>query len=534
MQITDFLSLLSGLSLFLYGMHMMSYYLEAAAGDKIKDILNKLTANRFLGVGVGALITAIIQSSSATTVMVVGFVNAKLMTLKQAVWIIMGANIGTTITGQLIALDVGAIAPLFAFIGVACVVFLKKEQIHNYGQIIAGLGFLFIGMEIMSASMVPLRDSATFINLMTTVRNPLLGVLLGLVFTAIIQSSSASVGILQALALSGLVDLHTAVFILFGQNIGTCVTALLSSIGSSNNAKRSVIIHFLFNIIGTIVFFFIALWTPFVDWMISFTPTNVASQIANTHTVFNVVTTLLLLPIGDKLVNLAYIILPKKAHENNEQLHLEYINNEVNSYQLGHESIILSNIKKEMLRMMELIKDNISLSYDLVIKHDRDRLKKINDNEEYINYLNIEIGKYISDKINRVVSAKDGKTLSSYLKIVIDLERIGDHCVNLSQIKPANSDTIIEEEIMVMKNTIMDFYIDIENLDQINSDKYQLLEDKENNIDDITINYRNNQLKRIQELDKNDEFSMSYFGLLIDFERMGDHIINIGQELANK
>ena len=237
MKITDIFGLLGGLALFLYGMQMMSAGLETAAGNRMKQILEKLTASRFLGVLVGAAITAVIQSSSATTVMVVGFVNSRMMTLTQAVWIIMGANIGTTVTGLLIALDVGVLAPLIAFAGVVLIVFFKNPKLHPIGQIMAGLGVLFIGMDMMSAAMVPLRDSQAFISLMTRFSNPLLGILAGAVFTAIIQSSSASVGILQTLAASGLIGLPSAVYVLFGQNIGTCITAVLASIGTSRNAK---------------------------------------------------------------------------------------------------------------------------------------------------------------------------------------------------------------------------------------------------------------------------------------------------------
>lgn len=220
LDISILLGLLGGLALFLYGMQMMSAGLEAAAGNRMKGILERLTSNRFLGILVGAGITAVIQSSSATTVMVVGFVNSGMMTLKQAVWIIMGTNIGTTITGQLIALDVGAVAPLFAFVGVAMVVFLKKPQIHHYGNILAGLGVLFIGMEMMGSAMEPLREWPAFVNLVSTFSNPVVGILAGAAFTALIQSSSASVGILQALALSGVIGLDSAVYVLFGQNIG--------------------------------------------------------------------------------------------------------------------------------------------------------------------------------------------------------------------------------------------------------------------------------------------------------------------------
>ena len=262
MGLKEFASLLGGLALFLYGMNMMSQGMEAAAGNKMKQILERLTSNRFMGVLVGAVITAIIQSSSATTVMVVGFVNSGMMTLRQAVGVIMGANIGTTITGQLIALDVSAIAPFIAFFGVVLVVFLKKPKLRNVGGILAGLGVLFIGMEMMSTAMMPLRDNETFINMMTKFSNPLLGILAGAVFTALIQSSSASVGILQALANSGAISFSGAVYVLFGQNIGTCITALLASIGTNRNAKRTTIIHLSFNIIGTIVFTILCICTP--------------------------------------------------------------------------------------------------------------------------------------------------------------------------------------------------------------------------------------------------------------------------------
>ena len=278
LDISILLGLLGGLALFLYGMQMMSAGLEAAAGNRMKGILERLTSNRFLGILVGAGITAVIQSSSATTVMVVGFVNSGMMTLKQAVWIIMGANIGTTITGQLIALDVGAVAPLFAFVGVAMVVFLKKPQIHHYGNILAGLGVLFIGMEMMGSAMEPLREWPAFVNLVSTFSNPVVGILAGAAFTALIQSSSASVGILQALALSGVIGLDSAVYVLFGQNIGTCITAVLASIGTSRNAKRTTIIHLMFNVFGTVLFTVICMATPLTGFMQSMTPHELPRQ----------------------------------------------------------------------------------------------------------------------------------------------------------------------------------------------------------------------------------------------------------------
>lgn len=325
MGITDILSLLGGLALFLYGMQMMSTGLEAAAGNKMKSILEKLTSNRIKGVLVGAVITAVIQSSSATTVMVVGFVNSGLMTLNQAVWVIMGANIGTTITGQLIALDIGAIAPIFAIAGVAAMMFVKSERVHHISSIFAGLGVLFMGMDMMGAAMEPLQDSEAFINLMTQFSNPLIGILVGAVFTAVIQSSSASVGILQALAATGMIPLSSAVYVLFGQNIGTCITAVLASIGTKVNARRTTVIHLMFNIIGTTIFTIVCMTTPYVELVESLTPGDPVAQIANAHTIFNIVTTLILLPFGTYMAKAATHILPDSKKEDDEDLRLKYI-----------------------------------------------------------------------------------------------------------------------------------------------------------------------------------------------------------------
>ena len=282
MEYRNFFALLGGLALFLYGMHQMSEGLNAAAGEKMKQILERLTKNRFLGVGVGAAVTAVIQSSSATTVMVVGFVNSGMMTLRQAVWIIMGANIGTTITGQLIALDAGAVAPLLAFLGVVLILFAGKDRIRYTGEIVAGLGILFIGMDMMGEAMQPLCDS---------------------------------VGILQTLAQGGAVSFVGAVYVLFGQNIGTCITAVLAAIGTGRNAKRTTIIHLSFNLIGTVVFTVLCMTTPLVSLVAQLTPGRPAAQIANMHTIFNIGTTLLLLPAGNLLAGMAEHLLPDKKSE---------------------------------------------------------------------------------------------------------------------------------------------------------------------------------------------------------------------------
>lgn len=311
----DFMELIGGLALFLYGMQMMNTGLEAAAGSKMKHILERLTTNRYLGVIVGTAVTAVVQSSSAVTVMVVGFVNSGMMTLRQAVGVIMGANIGTTVTGQLIALDIGAVAPVITFAGVIVIVFLKNPVWRNIGTMAAGLGILFIGMEMMSTAMLPLRESEYFIRMMTKFSNPFLGILAGAVFTALIQSSSASVGILQALAAGGAISFSGAVYVLFGQNIGTCITALLASVGTNRNAKRTTIIHLVFNLIGTMVFTVLCMNTPLTEYVARMTPVNPMAQIANMHTLFNMGTTCLLLPLSNQLVALAEKILPKEEKD---------------------------------------------------------------------------------------------------------------------------------------------------------------------------------------------------------------------------
>ena len=541
MKATDLISLLGGLSLFLYGMQMMSNGLEAAAGNKMKRILERLTANRILGVLVGAGITAVIQSSSATTVMVVGFVNSGMMTLQQAVWIIMGANIGTTITGQLIALDIGAIAPLFAFIGVAMIVFLNKEKLHHFGKIIAGLGILFIGMDMMSAAMMPLRESEAFISLMTQFSNPVLGILAGAIFTAIIQSSSASVGILQALASSGVIGLPQAVYVLFGQNIGTCITAVLAAIGTSRNAKRTTIIHLSFNIIGTIVFTIICMVTPFVSLMEGLTA-NVSAQIANTHTIFNITTTLLLLPFGTQLAKMATKILPDRAEEKEDTMHLEYIQPMIpietrGETKIGISAIAVNAIRNELTRMTKMAKENVALSFDAVREGNTGLLEEVRNREEYIDFLNKEISKYISRMLVKERNPKDSQYMSVLFKVCGNLERIGDHAMNICeytnmiQEKQISFSAEVIKQIGQMKevcNQALDMVLGVEQ----NGGDIKEIEQIEQKIDDMTEDFRKRQIDRMQTGACSDEGCVLYSEMLTDFERIGDHILNIGQEIS--
>ncbi len=537
MGITDVLSLLGGLALFLYGMQTMSNGLEAAAGNKMKSILEKLTSNRIKGVLVGAVITAVIQSSSATTVMVVGFVNSGLMTLKQAVWIIMGANIGTTITGQLIALDIGAIAPLFAIGGVAVMMFVKNEKVHHVSSIFAGLGILFIGMDMMGTAMEPLQESQEFINLMTKFSNPVIGILVGAVFTAVIQSSSASVGILQALAATGMVPLSSAVYVLFGQNIGTCITAVLASIGMKVNAKRTTIIHLMFNIIGTILFTIICMITPYVRLIESITPGDPVAQIANAHTIFNIVTTLLLLPFGAQMAEIAEKILPDSKKADDEDLRLKYIRPFESSYAIGNSAVAVSQVKDEVGRMSQMVAKNISDAFDTLINYDEKAKAKIIEREEYIDYLNKGISEYIVSLMANERSMDDSRKINGYYAIVSNLERIGDHAVNIVEYADDMkkwdlkfSDNVLEELAEMKKQCL----ISLDNVKEVDAGNAETVLGKavelEQKTDNMRDKYFKKQMQRLKKGKCKPQSGIVFSEILTDFERMGDHVLNIAQE----
>ncbi len=538
MGLSEILGLLGGLALFLYGMQMMSDGLEAAAGNKMKKILEKLTSNRFLGVLVGAGITAVIQSSSATTVMVVGFVNSGMMTLKQAVWIIMGANIGTTVTGQLIALDIGVVAPLIAFLGVAMIVFLKAPKVHHIGKILAGLGVLFIGMGMMSDAMVPLRESQMFIDLMTKFSNPILGILAGMIFTAVIQSSSASVGILQALAIAGLIDFKAAVFVLFGQNIGTCITAVLAAIGTNRSAKRTTIIHLSFNLIGTAMFTTACLLLPVTDWVSALAPDNMSQQIANMHTIFNITTTLLLLPFGTYLAKLAEKILPDRKQD--ELTSLSALNEEFRrgSLNLGLTAVHTDILRQEIDKIINYARENLNKSYEAVLNSDTKAVDSINKTEERIDILNKEISQYISKILVHNNSGQNVSDVEQYFLITGNAERIGDHAVNIGgyvntmEEKSIAFSTEAKKEIVKMKEICALACDTALNPQKDKTEWLARAKELEEEIDNMTDSYREKHLSRMQRGECSEEACILYSELLTDFERVGDHILNIAEANA--
>lgn len=538
MTLSDVLSLMGGLALFLYGMHMMSDGLEAVAGEKMKKILESLTSSTIMGVIVGTVITAIIQSSSATTVMLVGFVNSGIMQLSQTVGIIMGANIGTTMTGVLLTMGIGDIAPAIAFAGVALIMFTKDSRKNNIGAIIAGLGILFIGMNMMSSAMGGLRDSQTFINIITTFKNPLIGVLVGAVFTALIQSSSASVGILQALAAAGLVTLDTGIYVMFGFAIGTCITAAIASIGMGANAKRTTVIHLSFNIIGTIIFVIICQLFPFVPMVEHLFPHSPSAQVANAHVIFKVVTTIILLPFAKQLVKLSQIIIKDKSEQDKRVGILER-SKTISGYSVGTGAIAISLIRDEVNYMYDIAKKNVIMSFDAVIGNTPQYDEIIRKNEDELDELNANISQYISGVIGNHMPPHDAEVVSGYFRIVGNIERIGDHATNFADYtkffinKGISLSERATDEVRCMKDLTVSAMALLEG--DRREDAATMLAGvvkAEQDVDDMTDEYRNAQMERMKTTECSAEASVIYSEMLTDFERIGDHLLNIAEEFV--
>ena len=543
MDVLEFLGIFGGLALFLHGMQMMSSGLEAAAGNRMKSVLEKLTSNPLMGILVGAVITTAVQSSSATSVMVVGFVNAGIMSLNQAVWIIMGANVGKTTTGLLIALDVGALAPVVAFAGVAMMVFIKRPQTQHIGQLLAGLGFLFIGMDMMSAAMEPLREVPAFVDMMSTLSNPILGILFGTVFTALIQSSAASVGILQTLAAAGVVEFSGAVYILFGQNIGTCITAVMASFGVSRDAKRATCVHILFNVIGTVIFTGVVMIFPLTSLIETLVPGPMA-QIAVMHVVFNLATTVLLFPFGNYLAKLAARILPdaEEAEQRSEKgMRLAYLTPVTAGGKdggLGVSAIVVDQLRNELHRMLEMARQNVDTSFKAVLDLDVAPLERVEKREGYIDYLNREISRYISRLISIETNERGSKIISSFFAISGNIERIGDHADNLAGYTRllAEKDIALSQyaqaELRQMRDVSIRAVSALLSGEAGDADWLAHVAQLEQKIDDMTADFRRDQLTRMRDGTCSDEACILYSELLTDFERIGDHVLNIAQELA--
>lgn len=535
------LGLCSGMALFLYSVKITSGSLQAIAGDKLKNVLAKLTGNRIMGVAVGAGITALIQSSTATSVMAVGFVNAGLMNLYQALWVIMGANIGTNITAQLIAFDVGAVAPIVALLGTFFCLLTKDKKLRSIGEAVAGLGFIFVAMSLMKESMAPLSEMDIVKEIFSSINNPFVGIIVGIIFVVIIQSSAAGVGVLQAMAMSAsgaqLMSLDQAMFIIFGLNIGTCVTAVFASIGGSRNATRAGMLHMMFNVIGTAIFTAAYYVLPIADWVRALSPNDVARQFANMHLVFNLASTVILLPFGKLIVKLVKLMVPDKKGGDDSVQYLKYLNPSMlsNNEQVGTE-VLIRALCNEISRMLEMAGSNVQRSIEAVLDNSEKTQIVINDTEEYVDYLNKEISYYISHAMVFDMSEKHAVAMSALFKITGNIERMGDHATNISgyadllESKGLKLSEKARAEVSQMVATTKDAYNIL--LGSKPGSVHIKMAQMEQKIDDMTEDYREHQLERLKSGVCSGDACVIYSEMLTDFERLGDHMLNIAEAAA--
>lgn len=537
MTVSNILQLGGGIGIFLYGMKIMGEGLENAAGDKLKGLLNIITGNRFLALLVGIVFTGIIQSSSATTAMVVGFVNAGLISLTQAVSVIMGADIGTTVTSVIISLNLSGIAPLAVFIGVALLIFGKKQLIKHIGEIITGFGLLFMGINYMSDAMAPLKTSQVFQSFITNNSNPFVGVLIGLVITAVIQSSSASVGILQAIAMQGLVPINFSAYVILGQNIGAVMPTLLSSVGTKVNAKRAALFRLLFNCTGVVVFFLITRFTPYVSLIEKLTD-NPVLQISLLHIIFNTGSTLFMMPLSKKFIRLTEIIIKDDKNEEDE-LKLRFIDERI----LQTPPMAVTQVGRETERMARIARDDFVFAAEALMSGDLSKADKIRFGEEKVNFLNREITNYLIELNKLELSDKDTQFVGTLYHTVNDIERIGDHAINILEAaeqaakKKMTFPEDVTKDIKAILDTaaeLLDGAIGVLQKQQVDKDEFIRLSEIEDKIDGLTGLYNKKHIERLKSHEYSTETGMLFINTIVDFERVGDHAINIGGSLLDK
>ncbi len=527
------LTLFGGLGLFLYGMNIMSDGLEKAAGDRMKEIIEALTRNRIMGVLVGTLVTVIVQSSSATTVMVVGFVNAGIMNLTQSVGIIMGANIGTTVTAQLVSVNLSAFAPVAIGLGVFFKYFTKKSQVRRYADILLGFGILFLGMEIMKDAVEPLRDIQEFRDLMIGfgsggVVNTVMAILTGFLITVVVQSSSASTGILIALAHAGLLPITSAFPILLGTNMGTTVTAILSSLSASRTAKRAAAIHFLFNLFGTVIFgLFLSHIT--VNYVTSISP-DPARQLANAHTLFNITNTIFMLPFAGVLVSLSKRLIPETEAELMAPVGIKYLDFRI----LETPSIATVQVLKEVLHMGNVAFDSYEIAIDSILNHSEEKAKETFKLEKIINSMEATIANYLIKLSNKEISQKQRETIDGLFSTINDIERVGDHADNLAELaihKVENNlifSVVAIDELKLMFSRVTKSYK--QSLDALASGDINIARrviEREGEIDLMERNFRREHIRRLNEGLCSPEAGVIFLDIISNLERIGDHASNI-------
>ncbi|HIU09466.1 MAG TPA: Na/Pi cotransporter family protein [Candidatus Limiplasma pullistercoris] len=536
MEATTVFSLLGGLGLFLFGIKTMGDGLEQAAGSKMKRLLEALTRNKFTAVLVGLLVTAVIQSSSATTVMVVGFVNAGLLSLSKAIGVIMGANIGTTVTSLMLSVKLN-FGILFTAVGAICQLAGNRSSFKLLGQIMMGLGILFVGMDAMTAAMEPLRDWQGFRDMMELAKNPLVGVLVGAGVTALLQSSSASVGILQALAATGAISLQASLFILFGQNIGTCVTALLASVGANRTAKRAAVVHLLFNVIGAALFIVLALVLPLASWIETLAGANLRLQIAFAHIIFNVVTTLLLLPISGLLEKLACLVV-RGEDKQQEPMRLEYFDARL----FSTPPVAVQQLFREVQRMADIVAVNYRFAMQYYFAPKDLAVDEFDNREQVIDYLNAEITQNLIELKGLNLRADDIRLVGSLFHVVNDLERIGDHSMNIVEIGSARKKEKLRfsgkaereiEELSGIVTSMLDKSIHIVKRQITDVEIIGEVIELESQVDKLCESLADHHVDRVKNKKCTPRNGMLYLDMLNNLERIADHADNLASSVES-
>ena len=520
-----------GLGLFLYGMQLMSDSIEKVAGAKLRSVLEVLTKNRFAGLFVGIIFTAIVQSSSATTVMVVSFVNAGLMDLFQAAGVIFGANIGTTVTSQLVSINLSEYAPIFVLVGVVLMLFFKKPYIKKIGEVIIGFGVLFVGLSMMSSSMESLRESQAVVDVLSSLTNPILAVLAGFVITAIIQSSSVTVSIVLLMATQGLLPLHVCFYTIMGCNIGSCVTALLASLSGKKNAKRAALIHFLCNVFGTVVIgILLAIFGDVIEAFI----TNISHgdpgrSVANAHTIFKVFQILIVLPFTRPLVNLTMKIV-KGEDRKAQRTELKYIGEH---YMLTPATAV-PQVVKEINRMGTIATENLNLSVDALLNGDEDAIERVFEVEKDIDFLNHEITQYLIRANQLSLPVDDRKMLAGLFHVVSDIERVGDHAENIAEdakVKKGMNLAFSEDgetelrDMVNMVNKILSLSFDM--FTHNSQEHLQEILDLEAAIDEKERELQNAHIRRLNNNQCTAQAGMMFSDLVSNLERVADHATNV-------
>lgn len=539
MDIYSLFAVLGGLGLFFLGMKLMGDGLELAAGNKLRTLLEKITSNKYLGMLIGLIVTAVIQSSSATAAMVVGFTNAGLMELAQTVGILFGSKIGTCMTSVLLSFDMSSIVPLFIFMGVIVIMFVKKNNYKYYGQIVAGFGILFYGMSMMSGALKSLNEDGMINDILGSINNPIIGLLIGVAITAIIQSSSASVGILMALGMSQAITIEQAIFIVYGMNIGACVPAFLSAIGAKRNAKQVAVINLLITVFGAVLLVPLTMILPVADTMKSILPGNTAAQISAAHIFFNVANMVLLMPFSALMVKLTQKILPYHEDPEKDKMAVEFIDNRI----LTTPPMAVLQCEKEVARLSRLVQKNYNRALIAFFDRDKSSIDKVLEREKVIDFLSKAITDYIV-KINGLeIEDHDRQVVAAMYSAIQDLERIGDHAENIVEY----TRTMIENNLVLSESaldemrdicekcrTLMELSFAMFNAQGGSPELIERIIQVEDSVDECKDDYKMSHITRMNAGECNADTGTVFLNMLIDIERVGDHAINVAFAIPNR